>query len=106
MNNNGGNAEESNHVDSIESKTLAELYELASEVGIKSANKYRKAELITKIKEVKAEQNGLLYGEGILELVTEGFGFLRRKGIPKNPRRPSSSIPSTTAIAGLYPMSA
>ena len=44
--------DEVNNLENIENKTLVELYELASEVGIKSANKYRKAELVNKIKEI------------------------------------------------------
>ena len=77
--------EEPTLLETLETKTMIELYELAAELGIKSANKYRKAELIQKIKDIKDETSGLIYGEGILELVTEGFGFLRRKGFVTSP---------------------
>lgn len=81
INNNGSNGNN----DNLETKTVSELHALAGEYGIKSANKYRKVELIAKIKELRAEQNGLQYGEGVLEIVTEGFGFLRRKGFVTSP---------------------
>jgi len=81
-NNQNGSLEQ---IDNLDDKTVAELYQIAAEVGIKSANKYRKHDLVSKIKEAKAEQNGLLYGEGVLEIVTEGFGFLRRKGFVTSP---------------------
>jgi len=72
-------------IDNLDNKTVAELYQIAAEVGIKSANKYRKHDLVNKIKEIRAEQSGLLYGEGVLEIVSEGFGFLRRKGFVTSP---------------------
>ncbi len=64
----------------LEAHTVTELHKIASEKGIKSPQKYRKQELIKKIMELRAHTNGLIYGEGILDLVSDGFGFLRRKG--------------------------
>ncbi|HOO55644.1 MAG TPA: transcription termination factor Rho [bacterium] len=64
----------------LEAKTVTELHKIASEAGIKSPQKYRKQELINKIKDKSSKQNGLLFGEGIFETVSDGFGFLRRDG--------------------------
>ena len=64
----------------LEAKTVTELHKIASELGIKSPQKFRKQELIYKLMEEETKENGLLFGEGIFETVSDGFGFLRRRG--------------------------
>jgi transcription termination factor Rho len=64
----------------LEAKTVTELHKLASEIGIKSPQKFRKQDLVAKIADEKNRENGLIYGEGIFEVVSDGFGFLRRNG--------------------------
>lgn len=64
----------------LESKTISELHEFASELGLKNLNKLKKAEIILKIMSTKAQKEGLEFGEGILEPVPDGYGFLRRSG--------------------------
>ena len=50
---------------------------MAKEVGITKVTNVRKADLVTIILEKKAEQNGLGYSTGVLEVLHEGYGFLR-----------------------------
>ncbi|MEW6042045.1 MAG: transcription termination factor Rho [Elusimicrobiota bacterium] len=57
--------------------TLAELMKTAKELNIESVSGMRKQELIAKILETQAKVNGLIYNEGVLEILPEGFGFLR-----------------------------
>jgi len=64
----------------LEAKTVTDLHKLASEVGIKSPQKFKKAELIYKIMDLKNKENGLIYTEGIYDAAQDGFGFLRRSG--------------------------
>lgn len=61
----------------LDSKTLSELQAIAREAGIKRVTNIRKADLVTIIMENKAEKNGLGYSTGVLEVLNEGYGFLR-----------------------------
>jgi len=61
----------------LKSKTIAELTALAEELKIPGISGLRKSELIFKILEGKTEQDGLIFAEGVLEILSEGYGFLR-----------------------------
>ncbi len=61
----------------LKSKTIAELTQLAEELNIPGVSGLRKSELIFKILEGKTEQDGLIFAEGVLEILPEGYGFLR-----------------------------
>ncbi len=61
----------------LKSKTIAELTELAEGLEIPSISGLRKSDLIFKILEGKTEQDGLIFAEGVLEVLPEGYGFLR-----------------------------
>ncbi|MCL6583669.1 MAG: transcription termination factor Rho [bacterium] len=61
----------------LKAKTVAELNDLAREVGVPSTSGLRKQELIFKILETQAGKDGMIYGGGVLEILPDGFGFLR-----------------------------
>lgn len=61
----------------LEQKKLSELYELARSLKIPYYGQMKKKELMFAILRSQAEQEGLLFMEGILEILPEGFGFLR-----------------------------
>src|SRR6185436_5201718 len=61
----------------LKSRTIAELMELANSLGIQGTSGLRKQELIFKILEGQTEKNGLIFAEGVLEILSEGYGFLR-----------------------------
>src|SRR4030067_1074732 len=61
----------------LKSKTIAELTELAEDLKIPGISGLRKSELIFKILEGKTEADGLIFAEGVLEILPEGYGFLR-----------------------------
>jgi len=61
----------------LEKKTIAELHEIAKEKKIPGYYKYRKRELIIKIMETMAEEPGDIMAEGVLEVLPDGYGFLR-----------------------------
>ena len=61
----------------LKSKTVSELLKLAEELEIQGTSGLRKQELIFKILEAKTEKNGLIFAEGVLEILNEGYGFLR-----------------------------
>ena len=57
--------------------TIAKLTELAKELKIEGIKGLRKQELIYRILEGQAKQDGVIFGEGVLETLPDGFGFLR-----------------------------
>jgi transcription termination factor Rho len=60
----------------LESKTLQELQAMAKEVAIENYTKFRKRELIFELLKVLAVKEGLIFSQGILEILPDGFGFL------------------------------
>ncbi len=61
----------------LKKKTVTELYQIAKELGISSPSSMRKQELIFAVLKAITDQQGSVYGEGVLEVLPEGFGFLR-----------------------------
>ena len=61
----------------LQEMTISELNSLARELGITGYSGLRKHDLIFKILEAKATGNGLIFGQGVLDIRPEGFGFLR-----------------------------
>ncbi len=61
----------------LKNRTVAELVEVASQLGIAGTSGLRKQELIFKILEAQTEKSGLIFAEGVLEILPEGYGFLR-----------------------------
>ncbi|MCM8780747.1 MAG: transcription termination factor Rho [Candidatus Omnitrophica bacterium] len=56
---------------------ISELNKLSKELNINGTSGLKKQDLIFKILQAQAEKEGLMFGEGILEILPEGFGFLR-----------------------------
>ncbi len=69
----------------LETKTRDELQELAKEMGIVGYTGLKKQDLIFRLLQAQTEQQGYLFGGGILEIVEEGYGFLRRDGFLPGP---------------------
>ena len=61
----------------LETKSLEELQTIARDFGVQNASRLRKPELINRILQVQTEQQGGIFGQGVLEIVEEGYGFLR-----------------------------
>ena len=61
----------------MEGMTLRELYDLAKDLGIHGYSTMRKRELIFEIIKARAQKEGHLYAEGVLDIMPEGYGFLR-----------------------------
>jgi transcription termination factor Rho len=64
----------------LEGKSFNELQDLAKELNVQNFRRYRKQELIMKILQAQTEQSGLMFRSGILEIMQEGYGFLRTSG--------------------------
>lgn len=61
----------------LERKTLQELQEMARGFQIENYSKFRKRELIFELLKVLAVKEGLIFSHGILEILPDGYGFLR-----------------------------
>jgi transcription termination factor Rho len=61
----------------LKQKKIADLAALAKELNVEGAANMRRQELIFSILQAQAEKNGFIYGEGVLEILPDGFGFLR-----------------------------
>ncbi|WHX49244.1 transcription termination factor Rho [Paenibacillus woosongensis] len=72
----------------LEEMKLTELYKLAKQYQIPYYGQLKKKELIFAILRAQAEQSGLMFMEGVLEILPEGYGFLR----------PINYLPSTEDI--------
>jgi transcription termination factor Rho len=61
----------------LKNKNIRELMTIAKAYSIDGASSMRKQELIFALLQAQAEMSGLIYGEGVLEILPDGFGFLR-----------------------------
>lgn len=61
----------------LKSKKIGELVDVAKTFKIEGATGMRKQDLIFSILQAQTEQNGVISGEGVLEILPDGFGFLR-----------------------------
>ena len=61
----------------LKGKTISELLDVANSLEIEGTSSMRKQELIFKILEAQTQQNGLIFAEGVLQVLPEGYGFLR-----------------------------
>ncbi|MBT4484753.1 MAG: transcription termination factor Rho [Candidatus Latescibacteria bacterium] len=61
----------------LKNMTISELAEYSKSLGMTSITGLKKADIIFKVLEGQAQKNGLLFAEGVLEVLDDGYGFLR-----------------------------
>jgi transcription termination factor Rho len=61
----------------LKGKNIAELTAMADDLKVEGVSGLRKQELIFAILQAQTEKNGMIFGEGVLEILPDGFGFLR-----------------------------
>jgi len=64
----------------LEGKNLQELYDVAKNLKIETYKNLKKHDLIFKILEAQTKQRGNIFSKGVLEILPEGYGFLRTSG--------------------------
>jgi transcription termination factor Rho len=64
-------------ISELKSKKISELTKIAKELNISGSSDLRKQELIFKILEAQTEEEGLTFSKGVLEVLPDGYGFLR-----------------------------
>jgi transcription termination factor Rho len=70
-------ADQALNLKTLKAKKISELAQIAKGFSVEGASNMRKQELIFAILGAQTEQSGLVYGEGVLEILPDGFGFLR-----------------------------
>ena len=65
------------NIEDIKRLPISELNNLAKELEVPGASGMRRQDLIFSILQTQAEQNGAISGSGVLEILPDGFGFLR-----------------------------
>jgi transcription termination factor Rho len=65
------------NIKELKQRKISELNKIAKELNVEGASGMRKQELIFAILQAQTEKNGLIFGEGVLEILPDGFGFLR-----------------------------
>jgi len=58
-------------------KKLSELQKIGKDLKLEGISTMKKQDIIFKILEADTKNNGLIFGEGVLEILPDGFGFLR-----------------------------
>jgi len=65
------------NLNELKKKKIGELTEIAKELKVEGASGMVKQELIFSLLQAQTAKDGLIYGEGVLEILPDGFGFLR-----------------------------
>jgi transcription termination factor Rho len=69
--------EEHVNLKELKDMKIADLLNLGKDLNVDGARGLRKQDLIFAILQAQTEQNGMIYGEGVLQVLPEGYGFLR-----------------------------
>lgn len=64
-------------ISELKDKTIEELIEVARELNVEGASSMRKQDIIFAILNAQTEKTGYVFSEGVLEILPDGFGFLR-----------------------------
>jgi hypothetical protein len=98
-------------ISALQAMTMAELNQMAKSMEIENFGTMRKQEVIFQILQKNAQRSGVLFAEGVLEILPEGFGFLRSQSFnylpcpedvyvsPSQIRRFRSCKPATSCLA-------
>ena len=65
------------HLSELKTQHVSQLIDMATAIGIEGANRLRKQELIFAILKEHAKKGEVIYGDGCLEVMNDGYGFLR-----------------------------
>ena len=69
----------------LEAKTREELMEMAREMGVSGHTALKKQDLVFRLLQAQAELQGYSLGSGVLDIMDEGFGFLRQDNLKAGP---------------------
>jgi len=72
------------NITELESKTRDELLDIAKELGVSGVSGFKKQELAFRLLQYEVEQQGYMLEQGILEIMNDGYGFLRGANFSTN----------------------
>ncbi len=72
-----GQAENRLDLADLKTKTINELLQLAKGMGLEGVSGLKKQDLIFEVLKTQTERNGLIFSSGVLEILSDGYGFLR-----------------------------
>src|ERR1700687_410781 len=72
-----GSTVEARDIRALKEMSISQLAQIGKDMGVEGATGMRKQELIFKILQAQTEKSGLIFAEGVLECLPDGFGFLR-----------------------------
>src|SRR5215213_8958973 len=72
-----GSAVEALDIRALKEMSISQLTQIGKDLGVEGATGMRKQELIFKVLQAQTEKSGLIFAEGVLECLPDGFGFLR-----------------------------
>ncbi len=75
--NNNSSPPQTLFLDELKKKSVSELFKVAQGLGIDVSHTRKKQDVIFSILKAQADQKGTVYGNGVLEILQDGFGFLR-----------------------------
>jgi transcription termination factor Rho len=73
------------NINELKSKNLKELVEIGGDLDVAEARSMGKDALVERIIQKQVERGGQVYVTGILDIVEDGFGFIRRRGLMPSP---------------------
>ncbi|GAC1449865.1 MAG: transcription termination factor Rho [Ktedonobacterales bacterium] len=74
------------NITELESKTLTELRDIARELDLSGYTALKKQDLVFRLLQAETERQGYIFSAGVLEIVEDGFGFLRQERFLRNGR--------------------
>ena len=72
------------NITELESRTRDELLEQAKSIGVNGASGLKKRDLILRLLQVQSETEGNLLSGGVIDIVDDGYGFLRGEVTPSH----------------------
>ena len=73
------------NINELKSKNFNQLVQIGAELDVDNAKQMRQDDLVERILQRQVERSGAVYVTGILDIVDDGYGFLRRRGLMPSP---------------------
>src|SRR6186713_3114094 len=73
------------NINELQSKNLNQLVQIGTDLEVDNAKAMRQDDLVEQILQRQVERSGQVYATGILDIVDDGYGFMRRRGLMPSP---------------------
>ena len=73
------------NINELQSKNFNQLVQIGGDLDVADAREMRKDDLVERILQRQIERSGQSYATGILDIVDDGYGFMRRRGLMPSP---------------------